>query len=159
MPKYQLFPLPDAGEGLTEADLVTWRVAVGDRVEVNQPLIEIETAKSLVELPCPVDGVVTKLLAHEGDTVEVGVAICEFDIDPDGPPAPEEPEPAASVAPAEGANPAGPYAPAGVADAASVSAGSAGSAEAGQAGAASGAATASGTSAQAEGQTGGGTAV
>lgn len=89
MPIYQQFPLPDAGEGLTEADLVTWRVAVGDHVEVNQPLCEIETAKSLVELPCPVDGVVTRLLAAEGDTVEVGVAICEFDIDPDGPPAPE----------------------------------------------------------------------
>jgi len=124
MPKYQQFPLPDAGEGLTEADLVTWRVAVGDRVEVNQPLIEIETAKSLVELPCPVDGVVTKLFAHEGDTVEVGVAICEFDIDPDGPPAPAEPEGGAGAAAApaaQGANPAGPYAPAGAgsADAAS----------------------------------------
>ncbi len=97
MPQYQQFPLPDAGEGLTEADLVTWRVAVGDRVEVNQPLIEIETAKSLVELPCPVDGVVTRLLAQEGDTVEVGVAICEFDIDPDGPPAPEDAAPAVAA--------------------------------------------------------------
>ena len=72
MPQFQQFPLPDAGEGLTEADVVTWRVAVGDRVEVNQPLVEIETAKSLVELPCPVDGVITKLLVNEGDTVEVG---------------------------------------------------------------------------------------
>jgi pyruvate dehydrogenase E2 component (dihydrolipoamide acetyltransferase) len=100
MPKFQQFPLPDAGEGLTEADLVTWRVAVGDRVEVNQPLCEIETAKSLVELPCPVDGVVTRLLAAEGDTVEVGVAICEFDIDPDGPPAAEpasEPTPSTAT--------------------------------------------------------------
>ncbi|NTV39799.1 MAG: 2-oxo acid dehydrogenase subunit E2 [Demequinaceae bacterium] len=88
MPIYQQFPLPDAGEGLTEADVVTWRVAVGDRVEVNQPLVEIETAKSLVELPCPVDGVVTRLLVNEGDTVEVGAPICEFDTDPDGPPAP-----------------------------------------------------------------------
>jgi len=92
MPQFQQFPLPDAGEGLTEADVVTWRVAVGDKVEVNQPLVEIETAKSLVELPCPVDGVVTKLLVHEGDTVEVGAPMCEFDIDPDGPPAPEQPE-------------------------------------------------------------------
>jgi pyruvate dehydrogenase E2 component (dihydrolipoamide acetyltransferase) len=89
MPKFQSFPLPDAGEGLTEADVVTWRVAVGDRVEINQPLVEIETAKSLVELPCPVDGVVTELVAREGDTVEVGSPICIFDIDPDGPPAPE----------------------------------------------------------------------
>ena len=58
--------MPDAGEGLTEADVVTWLVAVGDRVEVNQPLVEVETAKSLVELPCPYDGVVTELLVHEG---------------------------------------------------------------------------------------------
>jgi len=93
MPKFQNFPLPDAGEGLTEADIVTWRVAVGDRVEINQPLVEIETAKSLVELPCPVDGIVTELVAREGETVEVGSPICVFDIDPDGPPAPEGTEP------------------------------------------------------------------
>ncbi len=96
MPKFQNFPLPDAGEGLTEADVVTWRVAVGDRVEINQPLVEIETAKSLVELPCPVDGIVTELVAREGDTVEVGSPICVFDIDPDGPPVPEGEEPKVS---------------------------------------------------------------
>jgi 2-oxoisovalerate dehydrogenase E2 component (dihydrolipoyl transacylase) len=95
MPQYMTFPLPDAGEGLTEADIVTWRVAVGDRVEVNQPLVEIETAKSLVELPCPVDGVVVELLVKEGDTVETHAPICVFDTDPDGPPAPDG-EPAAS---------------------------------------------------------------
>ncbi|WP_430867942.1 dihydrolipoamide acetyltransferase family protein [Demequina aurantiaca] len=87
MPTFEQFKMPDAGEGLTEADIVTWRVAVGDTVEVNQPLVEIETAKSLVELPCPFDGVVTKLLAVEGDTVEVGVAIVEIDVDPTGAPA------------------------------------------------------------------------
>ncbi|WP_062524283.1 dihydrolipoamide acetyltransferase family protein [Demequina rhizosphaerae] len=84
MPTIETFHMPDAGEGLTEADIVTWRVAPGDTVEVNQPLVEIETAKSLVELPCPFDGVVVRLLAQEGDTVEVGVAIAEFDVDPDG---------------------------------------------------------------------------
>ncbi|WP_062300356.1 dihydrolipoamide acetyltransferase family protein [Demequina maris] len=84
MPTIETFHMPDAGEGLTEADIVTWRVAPGDTVEVNQPLVEIETAKSLVELPCPFDGVVVRLLAQEGDTVEVGVAIAEFDTDPDG---------------------------------------------------------------------------
>src|SRR6188474_381292 len=94
MPTFERFPLPDAGEGLTEADIVTWHVAVGDRVAINQPLVEIETAKSLVELPCPFDGIVTQLLASEGDTVEVGVPIVEVDVDPDGlAPAPEiEPE-------------------------------------------------------------------
>jgi pyruvate dehydrogenase E2 component (dihydrolipoamide acetyltransferase) len=84
MPTFERFPLPDAGEGLTEADIVTWRVAVGDRVEVNQPLVEIETAKSLVELPCPFDGVVTQLLVVEGETVEVGAPIVEIDVDPEG---------------------------------------------------------------------------
>ncbi len=152
MPQFQQFPLPDAGEGLTEADVVTWRVAVGDRVEVNQPLVEIETAKSLVELPCPVDGIVTKLLVSEGDTVEVGAPICEFDTDPDGPPAPPAPE-QGEAAPAEGANPAGPYAPAGVIDAgsdatASTSAGLATPSQGAQTGAAAGADAGSGTSAR-----------
>ncbi|UZN03120.1 dihydrolipoamide acetyltransferase family protein [Cellulomonas sp. S1-8] len=84
MPTYQQFPLPDAGEGLTEADIVTWHVAVGDRVEVNQTIVEIETAKSLVELPCPWAGVVSRLLVAAGATVEVGTPIIEVDVDPDG---------------------------------------------------------------------------
>ncbi|WP_084077479.1 dihydrolipoamide acetyltransferase family protein [Demequina sp. NBRC 110057] len=92
MPSFQRFNLPDAGEGLTEADIVTWSVAVGDTVEVNQPIVEIETAKSLVELPSPYSGVVTQLLVAEGDTVEVGAPILEVDVDPDGEPAaPSEP--------------------------------------------------------------------
>ncbi len=69
------FPLPDVGEGLTEAEIVTWKVKVGDQVSVNQTICEIETAKSLVELPCPFEGEVTELLAQEGETVEVGTAI------------------------------------------------------------------------------------
>ena len=66
------FPLPDVGEGLTEAEIVSWKVAVGDHVSVNQTICEIETAKSIVELPCPFAGEVTELLAQEGETVEVG---------------------------------------------------------------------------------------
>ena len=69
------FPLPDVGEGLTEAEIVQWRVAPGDPVAVNDALVEIETAKSLVELPSPFAGTVGELLAAEGDTVEVGTAI------------------------------------------------------------------------------------
>lgn len=69
------FPLPDVGEGLTEAEIVQWRVAPGDHVAVNQIVCEIETAKSLVELPSPFEGVVHELLAAEGDTVQVGVPI------------------------------------------------------------------------------------
>ncbi len=84
MPTFKTFFLPDAGEGLMEADVVTWLVAVGDTVEVNQPLVEIETAKSLVELPCPFDGLVSELLVREGDTVAVGAPIAVFDVDPLG---------------------------------------------------------------------------
>jgi 2-oxoisovalerate dehydrogenase E2 component (dihydrolipoyl transacylase) len=66
------FYLPDVGEGLTEAEIVTWKVKPGDAVEINQVLVEIETAKSLVELPSPYAGQVAELLVAEGETVEVG---------------------------------------------------------------------------------------
>ena len=69
------FPLPDVGEGLTEAEIVSWKVAPGDKVSVNQTICEIETAKSVVELPCPFEGEVSELLVSEGDTVEVGTPI------------------------------------------------------------------------------------
>lgn len=69
------FPLPDVGEGLTEADIVNWLVAPGDTVELNQVICEIETAKSLVELPSPFSGVVTEVLAAVGETVPVGAPI------------------------------------------------------------------------------------
>ncbi len=69
------FPLPDVGEGLTEAEIVSWKVKPGDTVKVNQIIVEIETAKSLVELPCPFAGTVSELLYKEGDTVEVGKPI------------------------------------------------------------------------------------
>ncbi|AMB59833.1 dihydrolipoamide acetyltransferase family protein [Microterricola viridarii] len=69
------FTLPDVGEGLTEAEIVQWKVAVGDTVAVNDVLVEIETAKSLVELPSPYAGVVGAILVEEGTTVDVGTAI------------------------------------------------------------------------------------
>ncbi|OII09126.1 dihydrolipoamide acetyltransferase family protein [Curtobacterium sp. MCBA15_008] len=75
------FPLPDVGEGLTEAEIVQWRVAIGDEITVDQVLVEIETAKSLVELPSPFAGTVTGLLVSEGDTVEVGKPIIRVDSD------------------------------------------------------------------------------
>ena len=75
MSQIAYFNLPDVGEGLTEAEIVTWKVAAGDTVTVNQIIVEIETAKSLVELPVPFAGVVSELLAKEGDTVEVGKPI------------------------------------------------------------------------------------
>jgi len=73
------FLLPDPGEGLTEAEIVAWRVTVGQEIEVNDVLVEIETAKSLVELPSPYAGTVTSLLVAEGVTVEVGTAIVEIE--------------------------------------------------------------------------------
>ena len=73
------FPLPDVGEGLTEAEIVSWKVKAGDTVTINQVLVEIETAKSLVELPSPFAGTVTAILVEEGETVEVGTPIITVD--------------------------------------------------------------------------------
>ena len=72
MPEYLL---PDVGEGLTEAEIVTWKVKVGDTIAINDIVVEIETAKSLVELPSPYAGVVGALLVPEGETVPVGTPI------------------------------------------------------------------------------------
>ncbi|MFJ2367887.1 dihydrolipoamide acetyltransferase family protein [Microbacterium sp. NPDC087665] len=74
----QNFTLPDVGEGLTEAEIVAWKVAPGDSVAINDVICEIETAKSLVELPSPHAGVVGELLVAEGTTVEVGAPIITF---------------------------------------------------------------------------------
>ena len=103
----QTFLLPDVGEGLTEAEIVSWRVSPGDAVSVNDVLVEIETAKSLVELPSPFAGVVGDLLAAEGETVAVGAAIITIaSADASAPPAtagqsehgePHEPDAGGSV--------------------------------------------------------------
>jgi pyruvate dehydrogenase E2 component (dihydrolipoamide acetyltransferase) len=69
------FKLPDVGEGLTEAEIVTWHVAVGDEVKINDIVCDIETAKSVVELPSPYAGIVQALLVPEGETIEVGTPI------------------------------------------------------------------------------------
>jgi 2-oxoisovalerate dehydrogenase E2 component (dihydrolipoyl transacylase) len=74
------FKLPDPGEGLVEADIVTWKIKPGDQVKVNDIVVEIETAKSLVELPIPWEGNVIELLVAEGDTVEVGAPIVSVDV-------------------------------------------------------------------------------
>nr|WP_218883835.1 dihydrolipoamide acetyltransferase family protein [Allobranchiibius huperziae] len=76
----QTFNLPDPGEGLVEADIVSWKVQVGDEVSTNDIVVEIETAKSLVELPIPWAGKVTQLLVDEGATVEVGSPIITVDV-------------------------------------------------------------------------------
>ncbi|GAA0990529.1 dihydrolipoamide acetyltransferase family protein [Subtercola frigoramans] len=96
-----LFHLPDVGEGLTEAEIVSWRVKPGDTIEINQVIVEIETAKSLVELPSPYEGVVRELLVLEGTTVEVGAPIIRvFGTDAGSVgPAAGAPEVSATVAP------------------------------------------------------------
>jgi pyruvate dehydrogenase E2 component (dihydrolipoamide acetyltransferase) len=95
------FLLPDVGEGLTEAEIVTWRVAVGDQVAVNDVVVEIETAKSLVELPVPFAGTVTALLVPEGVTVPVGTAIIAVaTADEPAQPAGAPPGPARAAGPA-----------------------------------------------------------
>ncbi|MEJ1107181.1 MULTISPECIES: dihydrolipoamide acetyltransferase family protein [unclassified Kribbella] len=71
----QQFRLPDVGEGLVEAEIVSWKVKPGDTVKLNDTVVEIETAKSLVELPVPFAGTVTELLVPEGETVPVGTPI------------------------------------------------------------------------------------
>ncbi len=102
MPTFEQFKLPDAGEGLTEAEIVQWHVAVGDEVSVNQAIVEIETAKSLVELPSPFAGVVTEILAAEGKTVEVGTPIIVVDTDPTGAAVADPAVPLAGAEPAGG---------------------------------------------------------
>jgi 2-oxoisovalerate dehydrogenase E2 component (dihydrolipoyl transacylase) len=77
------FRLPDLGEGLTESEVVEWRVAVGDTVELNQVIAEVETAKALVDLPSPYAGVVRALHAEPGQTVEVGEPLITFDLAPE----------------------------------------------------------------------------
>jgi 2-oxoisovalerate dehydrogenase E2 component (dihydrolipoyl transacylase) len=91
------FNLPDPGEGLVEAEIVTWKVKVGDTVKINDVIVEIETAKSLVELPVPYAGTVTELLVAEGETVAVGSPIIAVDDGLGGEAAPAVASPVASA--------------------------------------------------------------
>ena len=97
MPEYKL---PDVGEGLTEAEIVTWKVKVGDVIAINDIVVEIETAKSLVELPSPYAGTVTGLLVPEGETVAVGTPIIAIAAEGEAP-APEAPAAPAATPPAD----------------------------------------------------------
>jgi 2-oxoisovalerate dehydrogenase E2 component (dihydrolipoyl transacylase) len=82
MPEVMQFKLPDVGEGLTEADIVKWHVQPGDHVKINQIIVEIETAKAVVELPSPYEGVVAGLLVPEGETADVGTPIISVEVGP-----------------------------------------------------------------------------
>jgi 2-oxoisovalerate dehydrogenase E2 component (dihydrolipoyl transacylase) len=74
------FAMPDLGEGLTESELVAWHVTVGDLVELNQPIAEVETAKAIVQLPSPFAGTISELYVEPGTTVAVGARLVAFDL-------------------------------------------------------------------------------
>ncbi|ALO65503.1 branched-chain alpha-keto acid dehydrogenase subunit E2 [Arthrobacter alpinus] len=101
MSTLNFFKLPDVGEGLTEAEIVSWKVKLGDVVAVNEVLVEIETAKSLVELPSPYAGVVAQLMVAEGETVDVGTAIIAIGSEVSGAAAAPAPVVQAPAAPEE----------------------------------------------------------
>ena len=76
----EVFLLPDVGEGLIEAEIVTWKVGVGDVVVLNQALVDVETAKAVVELPSPFAGTVVTLHGDVGDTMEVNQPLVTFEV-------------------------------------------------------------------------------
>lgn len=79
------FRLPDVGEGLEDAEIVGWKVSAGEKIQVNQLIVEIETAKALVELPTPFSGTVLELLVKEGQVVHVGTPIIRIQLDVEKP--------------------------------------------------------------------------
>jgi pyruvate dehydrogenase E2 component (dihydrolipoamide acetyltransferase) len=78
---HRTFALPDLGEGLTEAEIVRWLVAEGDEIQIDQPVVEVETAKSVVEIPSPFAGRVVSLHGREGQTVDVGAPLISVETD------------------------------------------------------------------------------
>ncbi|MFE3602128.1 dihydrolipoamide acetyltransferase family protein [Streptomyces sp. NPDC059142] len=92
------FKLPDLGEGLTEAEIVHWLVSVGDVVAVDQPVVEVETAKAMVEVPCPYGGVVTARYGEEGTELPVGAPLLTVAVGASAPPSPEAPVPGSGPA-------------------------------------------------------------
>lgn len=74
------FPLPDLGEGLIDATVIEWLVKPGDRLERNDPMVEVETTKSALEIPSPLSGIVKTLHAGDGETIEVGKPFVTFEV-------------------------------------------------------------------------------
>ena len=87
------FNLPDLGEGLAEAEIVRWHVNVGDTVKVDQPMVAVETAKAVVEVPSPYSGRIQALHGKSGDVVATGAPLVEFELAADtaAPPAQKKP--------------------------------------------------------------------
>lgn len=107
MTEIKQFRLPDVGEGLTEADIVSWHVKAGEKVAINQVIVEIETAKAVVELPCPFEGVVAQLLVDEGQTVDVGTPIIAVETSGGGQTTHDSERTRGDSGPAPGSQPAG----------------------------------------------------
>lgn len=97
------FRLPDVGEGVSEGELVSWRVEPGDTVTEDQPVAEVETDKALVDIPAPVNGTVRELLYEPGDVMPVGEVFITFDLEGEEPTEAEAPEtpPEAAAEPAD----------------------------------------------------------
>ena len=92
-----VFELPDVGEGVVEAEVVDWKVAIGDQVATDQPLCEITTDKAQIEIASPKSGTITKLYGDPGDIIRVHNPLCEID-ESDAPAAPKvESKPKAST--------------------------------------------------------------
>src|SRR6476661_3295175 len=93
------FRLPDLGEGLTESEILSWKVDVGDTVSLNQVIAEVETAKAVVELPSPFAGVIKELHEQPGSVVEVGKPIVSFEVPDDAGASPSVATPAEAETP------------------------------------------------------------
>ena len=98
MPNLKQFKLPDLGEGLTEGEILKWLVQPGEDVKLNQPIVEVETAKAAVEVPSPYAGTVTELHFEEGTTVDVGTPIITFDVGGEGGAVQDNPKESAGAA-------------------------------------------------------------
>src|SRR3982750_377046 len=85
MSNIKTFHLPDLGEGLPDATIVEWLVKEGDTVRLDAPLVSMETAKAVVEVPAPYSGKVTKLHGKNGDVIDTGAALIDVELDPDLP--------------------------------------------------------------------------
>jgi 2-oxoisovalerate dehydrogenase E2 component (dihydrolipoyl transacylase) len=92
----RVFNLPDLGEGLEEAEVLEWKVAEGDAIDLNQPLVEVNTAKAVVEIPSPFAGTVLRLHGAAGDVIKVGQPLVTMDVEAAGPAVTETPAEAAS---------------------------------------------------------------
>src|SRR5438445_4140710 len=113
MSEVRTFRLPDLGEGLPDATIVEWLIKVGDAIKLDAPMISMETAKAVVEVPSPYSGKLVKVYGDNGDVIATGAPLADFEIDASAPQRAEAqdsghhaPAPTRAVAPAPAAGPA-----------------------------------------------------